>query len=279
MFSILTFFHGWQGINDDLMSRLSLLFSSPIPSELVAAQQKAYVTYTLSSLRSQSSPQQPFSWSAAVTLLESRNLIAAAGTTGLRTWEASLHLGKFLCSPDCPITIKGKNVLELGAGTGFLSILCAKHLGAEHVTATDGSDTVVSDMPTNFYLNDLEDAPQIRATELVWGHALLGAEAEQWNLGRKVDVVLGADVTYDKSVIPSLVATLQELIVLFPDVAIIIGATIRNESTFDSFLSSCASNGFVVNDLPFEIQPPELQEGPFYSDKIPVRLCHITRTT
>ncbi|KAI9735410.1 MAG: hypothetical protein M1818_006416 [Claussenomyces sp. TS43310] len=265
-----------DGISDGLMSRLSVLLSSAVPPEAVAAQQKTYVTYTLSSLPPRSSQisrvQHPI-----ITLLESRNLIAAAGTTGLRTWEASLHLGSFLCSSRCPVNIAGKTVLELGAGTGFLSILCARYLDAVHVTATDGSDTVVSELPTNFYLNNLQDASQIYATELIWGHALMGGETAEWNLGRKIDVVLGADVTYDSSVIPSLVATVVDLINLFPEVKVILGATIRKESSFQYFLRVCAANSLAVEDIPFEVPKADLQTGPFYANKFPIKLCSLAK--
>jgi protein-lysine N-methyltransferase EEF2KMT len=212
-----------------------------------------------------------------VTLLEARSLLAATGTTGFRTWEACLHLGAYLSSPSCAIPVANRNVLELGAGTGFLSILCAKHLNAAHVTVTDGSDIIVSDLPTNFYLNGLQDSSVIEAKELKWGQALLGGEQAEWNQGRPVDVILGADVTYDSAGIPSLVATLVDLVEMFPTVEILIAAAIRNEETFKVFAKVCGMNGFALDDIDFPVPPPENQEGPFYSDSIPIQLCIIKK--
>ncbi|EGO31080.1 hypothetical protein SERLADRAFT_455705, partial [Serpula lacrymans var. lacrymans S7.9] len=54
------------------------------------------------------------------TLLESQTTIEG-GTTGLRTWRASLVLSQYLIS--CPTLVKNKVVLELGCGTGFLGII------------------------------------------------------------------------------------------------------------------------------------------------------------
>ena len=261
----------FQGISDDLMSSLSSLFSSRVPSEGDSAQQKSFVTYTISSLPSNSEGIP------TITLHEARNIVAAAGTTGLRTWEAALHMGNYLCAHATDL-VHGKSILELGAGTGYLSILCSKHLGASHILATDGSDDVVSDFSTNFYLNGLQDSSLIEGKELKWGQALLGSEHPQWNLGRQIDLVLGADVTYDRSSIPALVSTFGELFDLYPSVKIIIAAAVRTPTTLQGFLETCRGNRYVVEEIEFGIPKEEMQQGPFYSDKIPIQLCLIRKS-
>lgn len=243
--------------------------ASNLPSETTAAQQKAYVTYSIASL------PHPSDSVPTITLLEARNLVAAAGTTGLRTWEAALHLGNYLSTN--PSLVEGNSILELGAGTGYISVLCEKYLGATHVLATDGSDDVVADLPTNFYLNGLQDSSVIEAKELKWGQVLMGGEQQEWNGGRKVDLVLGADITYDATAAIALVATFGDLFELFPDIQIIIAATIRNEKTFEAFLTNCKTNQFKVEEIDWEIPKPELQNGPFYSDAVPIRLSRITK--
>lgn len=250
------------------MSQLAVLLALPLPSQAVAAQQRSYVTYTLSNLSTIDMP-------ATITLLEARYLLAASGITGFRTWEACLHLGNYLASPSCTISISGRNVLELGAGTGYLSILCAKYLNAAHVLASDGSDTIVENLSTNFYLNGLQDTLVIEAKDLKWGHALLGGEEEEWNRGRPVDVILGADVTYDSAIIPPLLATIGDLTELFPAVQILIAVTIRQERTFDLFMNNCSSNGLKVEEIDFPVKPQLEQEGPFYLDTI--RLCALSK--
>jgi predicted nicotinamide N-methyase len=253
------------------MNYMSSLFASSLPSEATSAQQKSFVTYTLSSLPS-GAKEAP-----TITLLEARNLVAAAGTTGLRTWEAALHFGNYLCANSRSL-VHGKSILELGSGTGYVSVLCAKHLRASHVIATDGSDDVVESLSTNFYLNGLQDLSLIEGKELTWGQALIGGEHPEWNGGRHVDLVLGADLTYDGSGIPSLVSTFDDLFELYPKVKIIIAATVRNSKTFETFLDTCRMNKFVVNEVKFDIMPSPLQQGPFYSDLVPIQLCLITRS-
>jgi predicted nicotinamide N-methyase len=253
------------------MSYLSSLLVSPLPSEATSAQQKSYVTYTLSSLAS-SSQDAP-----TISLLEARNLVAASGTTGLRTWEASLHLGEYLCA-QAESLVKAKSILELGAGTGYISVLCARHLGASHVIATDGSEDVVDSLSTNFFLSGFQDTSIIEGKELKWGHALMGGEDAQWNLGRHLDLVLGADLTYDGSAIAALVSTFGDLFDLYRNVKILIAATVRNPTTFESFVEVCRMNKYAVEQINFGIKPAELQQGPFYSDRVPIQLCLITRS-
>jgi len=271
------------------MNYLSSLFVSSIPPEASEAQQKSFVTYTLSSFTSphvesklstnspgsngytlSKSPEPP-----TIILHESRNVLSASGTTGNRTWEASLHLSNYLCTN--PSLVRGHSILELGAGTGYISILCSKYLGASHVIATDGSDDVLSSLSTNFYLNELQDSSIIEAREVKWGQALIGGEHAQWNAGREIDLVLGADLTYDVTAVPALVATFGDIFDLYPKVKIIYAGTVRNPETFEKFLDACKRNKFMVEDIDFKILEAGKQEGPFYDDRFPIRLCCIER--
>jgi protein-lysine N-methyltransferase EEF2KMT len=257
-----------QGVSDNLMNIFAELIATSLPSEADAAQRKAYVTYSLSLLDDgEGTPE--------IAILENPNLLAAGGTTGLRTWEAALHLGQYLCAS--PNLVQGASVLELGAGTGYVSIMCAKFLGAKHVIASDGSYDVVANLPENFYLNELDNSDILSVLELKWGHALLGTEEEEWIGGRNLDLVLGADVTYDKRVVPTLVSTLADLFDLYPAVQILISATERNRDTFDAFLRVCEKRRFDVTEVEFQVPPRAEQRGPFYNDNVPIRICKIIR--
>ena len=159
--------------------------SQPLPSEAFTSRQKSYVTYTAPL----SVPDAP-----AVVLLEARSLLSSSGTTGFRTWEAALHLATFLFSPAYNMSIAGMTVLELGAGTGLLSILCSKYLGAAYTLATDGSPEVVSDLKNNLQLNGMNESTDVNAVVLEWGQTstkeFLGRE-----FGRRgFDLVIGSDV-------------------------------------------------------------------------------------
>ncbi|KAJ9667086.1 hypothetical protein H2201_002921 [Coniosporium apollinis] len=244
------------------MSLLPSFLSSNLPSESTIAQQKAYVTYTFSHLN------------ASVTLLEYRSVISSSGTTGLRTWEAALHLGSFLASN--PESVAGKNVLELGAGTGLLSILCAEGLGVKRAMATDGDEGVVDALKSNIFLNGLEGSRKIESSVLRWGRTIRTTAFEEDFDDDPYDIVLGADITYDKTVVPWLASTLRELFDLRPSLEAFISATIRNEDTFNAFVYACGRNHLDVKDIEFEPVPVHSQTGPFYPVDTPIRIVHIT---
>lgn len=263
-----------KAVSDELMSALSVFLATPLPAETATVQQRSYVTYRLSALDNAELNGSNGTGPPQITLLENRNLFAASGTTGLRTWEAALHLGTYLCENSS--IVKGKHVLELGAGTGYLCILCSI-LGSTHVIASDGSDDVINFLPENLFLNNLQDSGAVTPMEVKWGHALLGTEEDKWNGGRLVDVVLGADLTYDHRVIPALVGTLLDVFELYPSVEVYFSAAQRNEKTFQVFLDKCQGNGLTVEDAGFQVPGRESQEGPFYDDQVAIRICKVLR--
>ncbi|OAA34606.1 hypothetical protein NOR_08364 [Metarhizium rileyi] len=261
-------------VSDDMMATLSGLLANSMSLDYVSAQKKCYVTYHLSLLDS-ATKSNTVSPHPSITLLENRNLIAAGGTTGHRTWEAALQLGQHLCQN--PSLVAGKRVLELGTGTGYSAILCVKYLQAAHAVASDGSDDVIHNLSDNLILNGLQDSSRITSMNLQWGSALIGTEEEHWNGGRPVDVVLGADITYDQRVIPALVATLFDLFGLYPNVAVYISATERNAETYQRFLKVCRQRDLAVEDLHVGVPPRSQQKGPFYDDQFAIHLCRVSK--
>ncbi len=301
------------------MSALSSLLRANVPSESLFAQQKAYVTYCFPLDSSDASTCQD----RQITLLESRSVISSSGTTGLRTWEAALLLGAFLLSETGQAMVCGQRILELGTGTGMLSILCAKYLGASGVVATDGDEGVVDAVKTNAFLNGLDDPSRatFRSAVLKWGWPIKASGFEE-DYGMSIpDVVVAADVvsairkrsrrrersltqrlqTYDESVIPALVSSLRGFYELNPGLRVLIGATIRNPKTIETFLGACGGfapqnqprsrarskqslmggvdrNGLRFDEVDFPARPEHLQDGPFYPTWTPIKIWCITRS-
>lgn len=96
------------------MNHLGALISADLPEEATAVQQKTYVTFTC--LPPTATITEDYRDEPTITLLERPQLLSGSLTTGFRTWEAALHLGSYLLLPDNRDLIRGKNVLELGAG-------------------------------------------------------------------------------------------------------------------------------------------------------------------
>jgi protein-lysine N-methyltransferase EEF2KMT len=178
---------GWeQELNGNLVGLYTLYMSSP----KLSVRDRVPVTYK--------PPVFPTTCgrnleTVEVTLMEAPNLISYVGTTGHRTWEAALAIGEHMLLSTHPsyesnipkIDATGKIVLELGAGTGFVSILAAK-MGAKKVWTTDGDEGVTSTAAENIEMNDVGDVAE--ATVRKWGiDTNLKGSGE-------IDIIVGADV-------------------------------------------------------------------------------------
>ncbi|KAJ7201323.1 hypothetical protein GGX14DRAFT_524451 [Mycena pura] len=107
------------------------------------------------------SPSAPVDLGAyqTTTLLESRTL-TECGTTGLRTWLASLVLAQYLIHN--PALVQRKRILELGSGIGFLgSVVASLQL------LVSGSDTSGFASPGMVCLSDVNDAVLLRCRDNV----------------------------------------------------------------------------------------------------------------
>ena len=153
----------------DLLVSCPLAASLPVPA-LQDPTKKVAVTYTL---------PPPL---APITVLETPSLISGLGTTGLRTWEAALALAEYLLLRRPPPSATAR-LLELGAGTGLVSLVAAR-LGVAWVLATDGDQGVCEALAENVALNALGHA--VRVAKRPW--------AGPRECPETVDLVVGADV-------------------------------------------------------------------------------------
>ncbi|KAI1381071.1 putative methyltransferase-domain-containing protein [Hypoxylon crocopeplum] len=268
---------------DEVLGELVTCFTSFIsggtPYKFDAAQGKAYVTFTCIPEVHHSDESHAYNDASdpTITLLERRHLVLGSRITGFRTWEASLHLGSYLLTDIGSCLVRGKNVLELGAGTGFLTILSAKHLQATHVTTTDGDEGVVTALKENIALNDLDDQEKVRAETLTWGHDLRGTWVQEDCTRYPYDVVIGADITYDKVAISALVLTLQNLFDMRPSLKVTIAGVVRNAETFQTFRDECAYHHFAAEDVVFEPKSMRQQKALFYAAAVPIKILSISR--
>ena len=169
------------------MSCLSELLVQPYKPEAIAVQDKCLVTYTLPTI-----DYNP----PTVTILESPAMIRDGTDTGRRVWGAARSLATFLANDRGRKYVEGMNVLELGAGLGFLSIVCAKHLGANHALITDMSEVVLMDARKNVALNSVGNAVDIAL--LQWGYTTLDDIFDKGYEPTEYDIALGSDiVSYD----------------------------------------------------------------------------------
>jgi len=127
-------------------------------------------------------------------------------STGLTIWTSSQILSGYLI--DKPHHVRGKRVLELGAGLGLCGIVAHK-LGAHQVLATDGDVDVLHNLRYNVQQNKNEnDSQHLSCQQLVWGHAL----GEFTRRHKKQSVILATDVFYSTALVNTLWRTVDYLL-------------------------------------------------------------------
>ncbi|PGH16960.1 hypothetical protein AJ80_05028 [Polytolypa hystricis UAMH7299] len=250
-------------ISDDLMGYLGSLLSVPHESPLEQAQKLSYVSYTVPGRLGHEVGASVITW-------ENRGLILSSGTTGFRTWEAALHLATYLATPKGKSLIQGMDVIELGSGTGLLSLYCLKYLGANSVMATDRDPALLSNIQDCVVQNNLDPA-RIKTGIWEWGNPFSQDGDSSGKSIQSFDVALGADLIYDVDLVPLLIPTLQDLFDNYKIKHFVISATLRNPKTFSAFFEACGESNLNAHELEFESPPRESQDGLFHSTDVPIR--------
>jgi Predicted methyltransferase len=98
--------------------------------------------------------------------------------------------------------VRGKRVIELGAGTGFLSLYCAKYLNVESVLVTDCEPALITNIQDCVGRNELEGV-RLWPAIWEWGSNLEEARKNQepeelWYF----DVALGTDLVRGSLLVP-----------------------------------------------------------------------------
>ncbi|TFK41966.1 hypothetical protein BDQ12DRAFT_348414 [Crucibulum laeve] len=205
------------------------------------------------------------------TLLESRTTIES-GTTGLRTWLASFLLSQYLILH--PEILNGKRVLELGSGVGFLGIIAASlqnisgSASSSSLWLTDVNDEVLARCKYNLTLPcNMSEHPNIHYRNIDWSASV---DQEQYQSLASVlndeiapDVILGADIVFDPSLILALIGVLK--LVLQPGSKqkskyALIALTIRNESTIGRFLEEAQNQSVRFEEVPIDFDRTTFSE-------------------
>jgi predicted nicotinamide N-methyase len=99
------------------------------------------------------------------------NSMATSGfdQTGASVWTSAVLLQSFMSTDQGQLFVQGRRCVELGTGTGAVSIAAAR-LGAARIVATDGNDVMVALAELNAHRN-LEAAQLARFTAVgyLWG--------------------------------------------------------------------------------------------------------------
>ena len=128
------------------------------------------------------------------------------GRTGVALWNSSLLLTRFLdrVTATKPDWLENKSVIELGCGTGLLSIALSKLSNglAKRVVATDGNPAVLELARSNVEANGID----VETEALQWS-ALDAADYYD-----EADLVAGSDLTYNSAAWKQLAETMATVL-------------------------------------------------------------------
>ncbi|CAH1185685.1 unnamed protein product [Phyllotreta striolata] len=179
-----------------------------------------------------------------ITLKESNNLISQ-GTTGLRTWQASLALSEWIIyNKD---QFNEKIVLELGSGIGLTGLVLSKTCEAKQIYLTDCHETVLENLRENTEINLVDTSSTVdnyKFLKVLCTRKNVSVFNLPWedfdmeickDLGN-IDVVIGADIIYDKDLFQSLLNAMRRLKEFCGVKKFIFSCTERNVETLEGFL-------------------------------------------
>jgi len=133
-----------------------------------------------------------------------RDLGQTLQSTGLTIWRASDHLNDYIYRN--MNLFRHSKILELGAGLGMVSILIDKLDLSKTIIASDGDDAALKLLESNVSLAKSSVIPK----KLVWGNMTdIDSIKIEYNF---FDMIIGADIIYEESQIPALLATIKELL-------------------------------------------------------------------
>ncbi|CAH2086282.1 unnamed protein product [Euphydryas editha] len=189
-----------------------------------------------------------------VTIKETKNMVVN-GTTGLKTWEAALMLSDWaVCHKEI---FTNKNVLELGSGVGFTGITIAKHCSIKSMIMTDCHTEVLKTINDNILINLPEFRFKEKYNSVIYtnGEKDIGVMMLDWNNTEDLvlqfipDIVIGADIVYDPSILQSLLNVLILMHKNNNNIDVYIASVIRNQDTFSEFLKALDTFNFKYEDL------------------------------
>eukprot|EP01062_Namystynia_karyoxenos_P048989 TRINITY_DN37411_c0_g1_i1.p1 TRINITY_DN37411_c0_g1~~TRINITY_DN37411_c0_g1_i1.p1 ORF type:complete len:263 (+),score=89.10 TRINITY_DN37411_c0_g1_i1:88-876(+) len=185
---------------------------------------------------------------------------------GHRVWDCCVLMGRMLehhtrpsgAGGDPRLDVRGKRVLELGAGTGLLSAVavCA---GAELAVATE-RQPLVPRMQSNLGAMLGADAGRAPCRALDWTDPdAVGAALEEHTA---FDLVVGSDVCLVASAVPALLQVLRSLAERLPELTIIVGGA-RHREGWGALLRDAPAQGWQLDPIAEELLHPRYRSTKF----------------
>ncbi|CAG9765509.1 unnamed protein product [Ceutorhynchus assimilis] len=162
-----------------------------------------------------------------ISLMENVNLISE-GTTGLRTWQASLALSEWCLENKA--SLLNKNILELGSGIGLTGLVILQQCQPGKFYFSDCHPAVLKTLKHNIQLNNT-NLNNCQVLNLAWQNV----NEHLYDLD-KIDYILAADVVYDTDLFQTLIEALRIVSEKCGVEDVVFACTERNQETLREFL-------------------------------------------
>lgn len=226
-----------------------------------------------------------------------------------RVWEAGAALAEYLVKR--PELVRNKNVCELGAGVGLTGIVIAGLCDTKSVHMTDYTDATLVNMEFNVAQNrnwikkvrrlEHDDVQPVTTGYLEWEQFSEALEEQERamiectvptrsqtihqppeiskEIAKNADVLVAADVVYDRSIIPALISCVSKLLSDSPDKLAVFATTFRNEKTFNLLEEKLKEEGIRCSYAPrSHIESlPRIFPCYFVQPRTDVRICTMTK--
>ena len=177
--------------------------------------------------------------------------------TGQILWPVSVLLSHYITSNRGQDLLKGRHVVELGAGCGLPGLVAAHF--ANRVLLTDGNDVVLDLLTRNankgrMIMSTSEySGGVVKAAKLQWGNRIHWMQVMD-TMNGNVDIVIAADVIQWPAVVEPFLHTVKA--VLWDSRAkvptLVLGIVNRAQTTYDLFFTLAKELGFSWAKVPAE---------------------------
>lgn len=194
-----------------------------------------------------------------IVTVKSEFAVISAGTTGLSIWEGSQALAEFCLGNEH--MFGNKKLLELGSGVGLTGISVILSCYPSEYIFTDNHDTVLNLIRENVStsLSTADQTPMRFDDEMstsLYGDTKVSVMKLAWDRLNDFtadfiipDLILGADLIYDKDLFQPLCDTLKLFFRRNKNLVAIFACTIRDPATYKDFRDTLSRNHFLVVKL------------------------------
>jgi predicted nicotinamide N-methyase len=136
-------------------------------------------------------------------------MVTPLNYVGLQLWAGSLLMADYLLSH--PETVRGKKVLEIGCGVGFISIIHSRISGVHEILCTDYLPCVLK-LAEHNYQGNLHGVCKAKFEQFDLTDSSDKFQSKLKQLNFEPDIVLAGDVTYSPELTEAFVMHLKWLL-------------------------------------------------------------------